>query len=139
MTRQLERLVTDTTIMNRMSRNTVNIDRNEKGKDVVRYGAQRNSGSASSMAGSGSQVRCFPCGERGHTSFACPQRRVNLVEIEEEEVLPEPTYDDNDDEEEDVDIYLVKGESLVVRRVMTTPRVEEDWRQYNIFRTSSLW
>jgi hypothetical protein len=84
-------------------------------------------------------VRCFPCGERGHTSFACPQRWVNLVEIEEEEVLPEPTYDDNDDEEEDVDIYLVKGESLVVRRVMTTPRVEEDWRQYNIFRMSSLW
>jgi hypothetical protein len=35
MTKQLERLVADTTIMNRMSRNTVNIDRNEKGKDVV--------------------------------------------------------------------------------------------------------
>jgi hypothetical protein len=66
---------------------------------------------------------------------------VNLVELdEEEEVLLEPTYDDYDDEEEDVDIYPVQGEFLVIRRGMATPRVEEeDWRRHNMFpNTSSL-
>jgi hypothetical protein len=129
----------DTSIMNQTAdKNTANIDRSEKGKDIVRYRAKSNYGPASSKAGSGSHVRCFVCGERGHASCACPQWRVNLVELEEEEVLPEPTYDDYDDEEEDVDIYPVQGEFLVVQQVMT-PRVEEEeWKRHNIFRTQVL-
>jgi hypothetical protein len=113
----------DATIMNwRVGRNTTNRDRSEKGKNI--YGAQSNSGPASSNAGSGSQVQCFGSGERGHTSYACPQRLMNLIDLEEEDVLPEPTYDNYDDEEEDVD------------RVMTAQRVEEEDCLPNM---SSLW
>lgn len=39
-----------------MRRNTSNVDRSEKGKDIVRYGAQSNSGPASSKVGYGSRV-----------------------------------------------------------------------------------
>ena len=47
----------DTTIMHQaMRRNTSNVDRSEKGKDIVRYGAQSNSGPASSKVGYGSRV-----------------------------------------------------------------------------------
>lgn len=37
-----------------------------------------------------SQIYCFTCGEKGHTSCACAQWRVNLMqyEDEEEELLP---------------------------------------------------
>ena len=49
---------------------------------------------------------------------------MNLIDLEEEEVLLEPTYDDYDDEEEDVD------------SVMTKHRVEEEDCLPNM---SSLW
>jgi hypothetical protein len=90
----------------------------------VTKGFDNCSGPASSNAGSGSQVQCFGSGERGHTSYACPQRLMNLIDLEEEDVLPEPTYDNYDDEEEDVD------------RVMTAQRVEEEDCLPNM---SSLW
>ncbi len=97
----------DTTIMNRTARKILPIlIRSEKRKDVVRYEAQSNSGPASSKTSTKSQVQCFACREKRHTSYTCPRRRVNLVELEE--MLLEPTYDEYVDEEEDVDICPVK-------------------------------
>ena len=95
------------------------------------YGGQNN---YNSKGGNNSQVQCFTCGEIGHTSFTYPQRRVNLAEVEEE---LEPVYDDYDEELEEVDVHPAQGESLVVRRVMTTTvkDEEEDWRRRSIFRT----
>lgn len=72
---------------------------------------QGNSGPVSSKVGSRSLVRCFARGERGHISYSCPHRRVNLAELEEEEeMLSEPTYEDYDDKEEDVDISPIQGD-----------------------------
>lgn len=54
-------------------------------------------------------------------SYACPQMRVKLAEVaDEEEDLPVVKYDEDDHEEEDVDVLLVQRESLLVRRVLAT-------------------
>lgn len=118
-----------------------NIDRSEQEKDVVRYRAQSNSGPSYFKAGSRSQVWCCACREKRHTSYACPQQRVNLVELEEEEeMISEPTYDNYDDEQKEVDLNPVEGESLLVRQVMITLKVEEeDWKWHNIFWTWVLY
>ncbi len=62
---------------------------------------------------------------------------MNLVELEEEEeMISEPTYDNYDDEQKEVDLNPVEGESLLVRQVMITLKVEEeDWKWHNIFWT----
>ncbi|GAV84600.1 zf-CCHC domain-containing protein [Cephalotus follicularis] len=132
----------ETTLINRPGGGGIsNAYRSEKGKEVARYGAQNSYGPGDSNANSGAQVRCYSCGDKGHVSYSCPQRRVNMAELEKgEEEMPEPTYEIYNDEEEDVDIYPVQGESLVVRRVLTTgdDEGEEDWRRRNIFRTRFL-
>ncbi|KAJ0078182.1 hypothetical protein Patl1_36917 [Pistacia atlantica] len=56
--------------------------------------------------GNNFQVRCFTCGEKGHTSFACPQRRVNLVEFEEELEL---VFDEHDEEIEEIDVHAAES------------------------------
>lgn len=116
------------------------IDKNEKGKAVAKIGPQSSTGIGTSKAGSSSQAQCFSCGERGHTSYACPQRRVNFAEFDgDDSELFEPIYDDYIDQEENVDLLPVEGESLVLRRVMTAPKQEkEDWRWRSIFRTRVL-
>ncbi|XP_031259943.1 uncharacterized protein LOC116118114 [Pistacia vera] len=82
------------------------------------------------------RVSCYGARKPGHTSFACPQRRVNLAEFEEELEL-EPVFYEYDEEIEEIDVHVAQGESLVVRKVMTTTikAEEEDWRRHNIFRT----
>lgn len=109
----------------------------EKGKAIAKYGSQNAPSTSFSRTGNNSQIRSFSCGEKGHTSYQCPQKWVNLAEVgNEEEEFIEPLYDEYDDEADDIDVLPIKGESLVVRRVMTTPKVqEEDWRRRNIFRT----
>jgi hypothetical protein len=63
----------DTTIISwTVGRNTVNRDEIEKGKNI--YGAQSNSGPASSNAGSGSQVQFFGS---GGTHFICLSTTVD--------------------------------------------------------------
>lgn len=44
------------------------------------------------------------------------------------------------DEEENVHLLPVEGESLVLRQVMTEPKLEEeeDWRRRSLFRTRLL-
>lgn len=55
----------------------------------------------------------------------------------EERHLQHPMYDQNGDEEQEIDLLIVEGESLVVRRIMTTPKIEKPkgWRRHSIFRT----
>nr|CAD1821732.1 unnamed protein product [Ananas comosus var. bracteatus] len=66
---------------------------------------------------------------------------VNLPEIEDNEYdESEPIYDDYVEDSEEVDIHPVQGESLVVRRVMTTAvkEEEEDWSViHNAFHTGN--
>ena len=78
---------------------------------------EKNNGFSSnfSKAGSNSQIRCFTYGKRGHSSYACPQRRVHLTEAEEEvDVEGEPIYDDDNVVDDEVDVYPVQRGSLVV-------------------------
>ena len=56
---------------------------------------------------------------------------MNLAEPENNEYDElEPIYDDYVEEGKEVDVHPIQGESLVVRRVMTTRNKEEkeDWR-----------
>ncbi|KAJ0053427.1 hypothetical protein Pint_01090 [Pistacia integerrima] len=88
-------------------------------KRVSRYGARKpiyrtnwqnnmgpGRGSSAAKGGSNSQVRCFTCGEKGHISFACLQRRVNLAKFEEE---LEPVFDEYDKKIEEIDVHAVEG------------------------------
>nr|CAD1835711.1 unnamed protein product [Ananas comosus var. bracteatus] len=82
-----------------------NFERNDKGKTKARYGAQNHSSTIASKGGSSSQIRCFTCGEKGHNSYACPERRVNLAELEDNEYDElEPIYDDYVEDSEEVDV-----------------------------------
>ncbi|EOX94066.1 Uncharacterized protein TCM_003148 [Theobroma cacao] len=78
-----------------------------------------------------SQIQCCCCGEKGHTSYACPKRRVNLQEHDEglEKEL-RPLYYDSDEDNEEIDVHPIQGESLKVPKEMTTRAVVEgeDWR-----------
>ncbi|CAL8177990.1 unnamed protein product [Prunus armeniaca] len=112
-------------------------NKSEKGKETTQFHPPNDANVKNSKAGSTSQARCFNCGEAGYKSYACPQRRINLVG--DKINFPEPSYDVYGNEEEVIDLLLVEGECLLVRRVMTTPKVEEeDWRRHNIFRTRVL-
>ncbi|KAJ0010947.1 hypothetical protein Pint_32911 [Pistacia integerrima] len=95
----------ETTTTNKTNRGATNVEMSDKGKSIVPYGAQNNSGSSAAKGGNNFQVRCFTCGEKGHTSFACPQRRVNLVEFEEELEL---VFDEHDEEIEEIDVHAAE-------------------------------
>ncbi|XP_021817152.1 uncharacterized protein LOC110759412 [Prunus avium] len=113
------------------------VDKSENREEIKQFHPPNRGNVRNSTAGSPSQARCFNCGEAGHKSYACPQRRINLVGTKIN--FPEPAYDVYGNEEEVIDLLPVEGECLLVRRVMTTPKIEEeDWRRHNIFRTRVL-
>ena len=63
---------------------------------------------------------------------------MNLVELDDEDQeQPDPVYDEYAEDEEEIDIHPAQGESLMLRRVMTTTSQDdkEDWRRKSIFRT----
>lgn len=74
-----------------------------------------------------------------HTSYVCPQRRVNFAECEEGLGMKlQPLSDKSNEDNAEVDVYPIQEELLVVAKVITTrAMVEEgeDWRQGCIFRT----
>ena len=54
------------------------------------------------------------------------------AKVENEEDIGEHLYDDyNEDEEEEIDLLPIQGESLVLQQVLSTPKVvlQEDWRK----------
>ncbi|CAL2247038.1 unnamed protein product [Prunus armeniaca] len=97
------------------------VDKSEKGKEITQFHPLNSANVKDSKARSTSQARCFNCGEARHKSYACPQRRINLVG--DKINFPKPSYDVYGNEEEVIDLLPVEGECLLVRRVMTTPKL----------------
>ncbi|KAK9200299.1 hypothetical protein WN944_015496 [Citrus x changshan-huyou] len=82
--------------------------------------------------------KCYRCGQTGHYSNQCRQSKlVNLVthddDIEEEEYPKDDEYEKEDALKEFT--YEDEGVSLVIRRLMYTPKKDESIQQHNIFKT----
>ncbi|KAB5561275.1 hypothetical protein DKX38_006232 [Salix brachista] len=83
--------------------------------------------------------KCYRCGQPGHRSNQCPKRGVvNLIEQGED------TDPEGEDEAEDVygEEEIIGGDegellshALVVRRLLLTPKQENQSQRHNIFRT----
>ena len=89
--------------------------------------------------------KCYRCGEPEHQSSTCPKRAaVNLVVAEEGKVEGEQkgeevyndvdpyAYDPNEVQEDEEGMPL--GQSLVIQRLLLTPRVEYGDQRNEIFR-----
>ncbi|GFZ06115.1 hypothetical protein Acr_18g0002850 [Actinidia rufa] len=88
-----------------------------------------------------SRDKCYRCGEPGHRSNTCPKRAtVNLVE-------PVPEEEDGGDDEGDVDPYSYDpnefqddeegeylGRSLVIQKLLLTPKRVDSSQRHKIFR-----
>ncbi|RVX07636.1 Transposon Ty3-I Gag-Pol polyprotein [Vitis vinifera] len=86
---------------------------------------------------------CFKCGGHGHYVVVCPTKSLHFCVEEPESELEsyakeEETYNE-DEVSEECDYYdgMTKRYSLVVRPLLTVPKVkgEEDWRRTSIFQT----
>ncbi|RVW36518.1 Transposon Ty3-I Gag-Pol polyprotein [Vitis vinifera] len=86
---------------------------------------------------------CFKCGGHGHYAVVCPTKSLHFCVEEPESELEsypkeEETYNE-DEVSEECDCYdgMTEGYSLVVRPLLTVPKVkgEEDWRRTSIFQT----
>ncbi|RVW75504.1 Transposon Ty3-I Gag-Pol polyprotein [Vitis vinifera] len=86
---------------------------------------------------------CFKCGGHGHYAVVCPTKSLHFCVEEPESELEsypkeEETYNE-DEVSEECDYYdgMTEGYSLVVRPLLTIPKVkgEEDWRRTSIFQT----
>ncbi|KAK0582232.1 hypothetical protein LWI29_023177 [Acer saccharum] len=83
-------------------------------------------------------MKCYRCGQPGHRSNECPDRKpMNFVDAEEEE-------DQNFEEEENMDEFLEgakiaeeQGEHVncVIQRVMCSTKLEDSTQRNNIFKT----
>ncbi|WJZ83015.1 hypothetical protein VitviT2T_002731 [Vitis vinifera] len=86
---------------------------------------------------------CFKCGGHGHYAIVCPTKGLHLcVEEPEFELESYPKEEENyneDEVSEECDYYdgMTEGHSLVVRPLLTIPKVkgEEDWQCTSIFQT----
>ncbi|KAF2310457.1 hypothetical protein GH714_010908 [Hevea brasiliensis] len=118
-------------VQNKTNKGATNVERSNKGKSIIPYGGQTNSGSSTVKEGINTQVQCFTCGEKGHTSFACPQR---ITEFEEQLDL---FFMNMMRRYKETNVHPAQGETLMVRRVMTMTIKddEEDWRRHSIFHT----
>ncbi|KAK8951705.1 hypothetical protein KSP39_PZI004648 [Platanthera zijinensis] len=82
--------------------------------------------------------QCFRCSGRGHIAAQCPTRNLLLEDGDEtgveddEAVVEEITAGVEDGWESDAERALELG---VIRRLLHTPRAEEDWRRTSIFYT----
>ena len=86
--------------------------------------------------------KCYRCGQPGHQSNQCPRRGVvNLVETEEdyrrviEKNENEAVYAYEEEEIRGGDEGELLSHSLVVQRLLLTPKQEEPSQRHKIFRT----
>ena len=82
--------------------------------------------------------KCYRCGQTGHYSNQCRQSKpVNLAthddDVEEDEYPKDDEYEKEDALEEFT--YEDEGVSLVIRRLMYTPKKDGSIQQHNIFKT----
>ncbi|KAK9950545.1 hypothetical protein M0R45_006031 [Rubus argutus] len=77
-------------------------------------------------------IKCYRCSQPGHRSNQCPSRQVNLATHGEENTV---LQDENDVEDETEVTYEDEGISLVVRKLMYTPKQELNPQRHNIFQT----
>lgn len=102
------------------------------------------SGAANLKTEVGGPSSCFTCGKPGHRYRDCPRRqpdaRVAFGYADHEEDYfddaLQPVYD-REEEVEREEIEPEVGESLVIHRVLTTPKADlkEDWPRSSIFKT----
>jgi hypothetical protein len=80
--------------------------------------------------------KCLRCGEPGHYSNNCPRRKaVNIVE-HGEDYDDQENLDHQSSESEGLEVEPEEeGLSLVVRRLMYAPKIEDQTQRHNIFRT----
>lgn len=91
----------------------------------------------------GGTKTCFRCHKTGHLAYQCPERekqnRLNLINEEEidEESDGEAEIESADEAVEENCDPDSGAESLVIRRVLTAPKVKEsnNWLRGNIFHT----
>ncbi|XP_059429202.1 uncharacterized protein LOC132163019 [Corylus avellana] len=83
--------------------------------------------------------KCFKCNQPGHRSHQCPRRQmVNLIEPEPEGGSENGDIDTPEYEEEelaDADEGIPLFRSLVIQRLLLTPRQEDQSQRHKIFRT----
>ncbi|GFZ18375.1 hypothetical protein Acr_27g0001140 [Actinidia rufa] len=122
----------------------------EVSQPVTNYGSQMKAvmtGSTTRQGGNpnpyakASGEKCYKCGEPGHRSNTCPKRAtVNLVE-------PVPDEEDGRDDEGDADHYSYApnefqddeegeylGRSLVIQKLLLTPKRVDSSQRHKIFR-----
>jgi hypothetical protein len=82
---------------------------------------------------SNSNRKCFKCQGFGHIASDCPNRKmISLVEEDLEDDVEDEPVDEGSEEEW---TYADQGESLVIRRILKSTYIEEDWLRNNIFHT----
>jgi hypothetical protein len=82
---------------------------------------------------SNSNKKCFKCQGFGHISSNCPNRKmISLVEEDLEDDVEDEPVDEGSEEEW---TYADQGESLVIRRILKSTYIEQDWLRNNIFHT----
>jgi hypothetical protein len=82
---------------------------------------------------SNSNRKCFKCQGFGHIASDCPNRKmISLVEEDLEDDVEDEPVDEGSEEEW---TYADQGESLVIRRILKSTYMEEDWLRNNIFHT----
>ena len=78
-------------------------------------------------------AKCYRCGEVGHRSNECPKRKaVNVVEKDDDVAEDEVCEPDGDDDYED---YGQEEYNCVVRKLMLSPKCNDDTQHHKLFRT----
>ena len=80
--------------------------------------------------------KCYCCNQPGHRYNECPNRRaINMVEQEEYENI---LYDPDGDEEYHEEEYEDHEPSYVIRRLMLTPKQEDNTQRHQLLRTMCM-